>query len=159
MRFSGSLTKTLSICISGEATNSDFFLTYGDGLSNIDLKKLLNFHYKKKKFATVSIVRPPERFGVVNIDNNGIVTSFNEKVEKSTTWINGGFFVCDSKIFNYITNDETIFELGPMNKLVKQKELAAFKHDGFWQCMDTLKEKELLNHKWETKSAEWKIWS
>ena len=125
-------------------TDENFMLTYGDGISNQNIKKLKNFHYKNKKIATMTVVRPPVRFGEVKLKNN-LITSFKEKPQSSNSWINGGFFVFNSKIFNFIKNDKTMLEREPLEILQKKKELLAFKHKGFWQCMDTLREKNYLN--------------
>ena len=115
--------------------NESFFLTYGDGLSDINLDNLLKFHKNNKKIITVTAVRPPARFGALTIQNN-VVTEFNEKVNKGDNWINGGFFVVEPRIFNYLENDQTILEKEPLENLAKLNQLAAFKHEGFWQCMD-----------------------
>ena len=120
-----------------------FLLTYGDGVSDINIKKLINFHKKKKKLATVTIVKPPVRFGEIKYKEN-LVTSFKEKPQADSGWISGGFFVFSNKIFDFLKNDTTVLEKGPMINLVKKKQLAAYKHTGFWQCMDTLREKKLL---------------
>ena len=118
-------------------------MTYGDGVSNINIKKLINFHNKNKKHATVTIVKPPVRFGEIKYKNN-LITSFREKPQAESGWISGGFFVFSNKIFEYLKNDLTILEKEPMINLVKKKQLSAYKHLGFWQCMDTLREKNLL---------------
>ncbi|MDC0402696.1 sugar phosphate nucleotidyltransferase [Candidatus Pelagibacter sp.] len=121
----------------------NFFLTYGDGLSNINLNKLLEFHLKHKKIATVTAVRPPVRFGEMTIKNSKVI-SFNEKPETKSSWINGGFFVLNYKVFKYIKNDLTSFEKEPIKKLTHNKNLMAFKHIGFWKCMDNLGDKNYL---------------
>ena len=118
-----------------------FFMTYGDGISNVDLNKLLAFHKKNKKIATVTAVRPPAKFGELNIKKNFIVKSFDEKPKIKHEWINGGFFVLDRKIFSYIKNSKTVFETETLVDLTKKKQLKAFKHNGFWKCMDNLSEK------------------
>ena len=123
--------------------NETFMLTYGDGISNLNIKKLLSFHFKNKKIATLTAVRPPARFGAIKLKGNKI-TYFKEKSKLDEGWINGGFFVLEPKIFDYIKNDRTFFEREPLQKISKIKELYAFKHYGFWQCMDTLRDKELL---------------
>ncbi len=123
--------------------NETFMLTYGDGISNVNIKKLLSFHFKNKKIATLTAVRPPARFGAIKLKGNKI-TYFKEKSKLDEGWINGGFFVLEPKIFDYIKNDRTFFEREPLQKISKIKELYAFKHNGFWQCMDTLRDKELL---------------
>tara|TARA_B100001250_G_scaffold290962_1_gene252694 strand:- start:130 stop:822 length:693 start_codon:yes stop_codon:yes gene_type:complete len=123
-----------------------FLLTYGDGLSDINLSNLIKFHYKKKKLITLTAVRPPARFGVIKINNN-IVKYFREKNSLDAGWINGGFFVIEPKFINYIKNDKTFLEQEPFKKVTKKKEMLAFKHLGFWQCMDTLRDKEILEKK------------
>ena len=123
-----------------------FLMTYGDGVSNINLKKLIKFHKRKKKIMTLTAVRPPARFGAIKITNN-IVKYFKEKSNLDEGWINGGFFVIEPDLFKYIKNDKTYLERGPLEKIASQGELVAFKHYGFWQCMDTLRDKEILEKK------------
>ena len=134
--------------------DENFMLTYGDGLSSQNLTKLLKFHEKNKKIATVTAVRPPVRFGELKITNNN-VTSFREKLQSRGSWINGGFFVFNYRIFNYINDKNSMLEVEPINKLVKNKELNAFKHQGFWQCMDTLRDKNFLNNLLKRRKAPW----
>ena len=124
-------------------SNETFMFTYGDGLSDVNLKKLLKFHLKLKKLITVTAVRPPARFGEIKIKSN-FVNSFKEKPQTSEGWINGGFFVTNYKFFNYIKNDRTILEKSPLEKACKNKNLTAFKFRGFWKCMDTLRDKQVL---------------
>lgn len=124
--------------------NELFFMTYGDGLSNVNLSKLKKFHIKHKKIASVTAVHPPVRFGELKIKKNK-VTKFDEKPESKSSWINGGFFILDYKIFNYIKNDKTIFEKFPLEKLAQNKKLMAFKHEGFWKCMDNMGDKKFLD--------------
>ena len=123
-----------------------FLMTYGDGLSNINLKKLIKFHKKKGKIITLTAVRPPARFGAIKIVKNK-VKYFKEKSSLDEGWINGGFFVIEPEIFKYIKNDKTYFERAPLEKIANKGELSAFKHHGFWQCMDTLRDKEILEKK------------
>ena len=123
-----------------------FLLTYGDGLSNLNIKKLIKFHKKNKKIATLTAVRPPARFGAIKINGNKI-KYFKEKSKLDEGWINGGFFVFESKIFDFLKNDQTYLEREPLQKISKKGELYAFKHEGFWQCMDTLRDKEILEKK------------
>ena len=123
-----------------------FLITYGDGLSNVNIKKLINFSEKNKKILTVTAVRPPARFGYLKISKNNNVKNFSEKKQTNEGWINGGFFVCTNKIFNYIKNNQTYFEREPMTNLSKKNQLVAFKHKGFWQCMDTIRDKEYLDN-------------
>ena len=125
-------------------TNEDFFLTYGDGLSNQNIKKLLKFHKHKKKIGTITVVRPPARFGEVTIKRNELVSKFLEKPTVNNGWINGGFFVFNKNIFTYIKNKNEIFEKEPLQRIVKKKQLSAFKHEGIWQCMDTPRDKKTL---------------
>ena len=123
--------------------DSTFMLTYGDGLSNVNLNKLLKFHNRNKYFVTLTAVRPPARFGGIKISGKR-VKYFKEKSKLDEGWINGGFFVMEPKIFDYIKNDKTILEQYPLEKLSSQKKLGAYRHNGFWQCVDTIRDKELL---------------
>tara|TARA_B100001063_G_scaffold14069_1_gene10903 strand:- start:1399 stop:2109 length:711 start_codon:yes stop_codon:yes gene_type:complete len=134
--------------------DEDFMLTYGDGVSNQNITKLRNFHNKSKKIATMTVVRPPIRFGEVKLKKN-LIVSFKEKPQSSDSWINGGFFVFNSKIFDYIKNDKTMLEKEPLEMLQKKRELMAFKHEGFWQCMDTLREKNYLNTLYKENKLKW----
>ncbi len=136
---------------------NNFFFTYGDGLSDIDLNKLYNFHIKHKKVATLTSVYPEGRFGRINISKNE-VTSFDEKKKGDLGRVNGGFFVLNKKIFNYIDNDNTIFEKYPLEKLSQEKQLMAFNHSGFWQPMDNLRDMNLLQKLWNDGAAPWKTW-
>lgn len=132
-----------------------FMLTYGDGLSNINIQDLVKFHEKHGKIATVSGVRPPARFGEMSLDGD-TVTKFSEKPQASVGWINGGFFVFSPKIFDYLENDATVLEKSPLETLAQENQLVAYKHSGFWQCMDTVRDKELLNSIWESGDAPWR---
>ena len=123
--------------------NDHFLMTYGDGISNVNIKKLIQFHKKNKKIATLTAVRPPARFGSIKI-NGKIVKVFREKSKLDEGWINGGFFVFDPKIFKYIKNDSTFLEKEPLEMISKKKQLIAYKHEGFWHCMDTLRDKYLI---------------
>tara|TARA_B100000900_G_scaffold414347_1_gene440764 strand:- start:455 stop:1168 length:714 start_codon:yes stop_codon:yes gene_type:complete len=134
--------------------NEIFLLTYGDGLSNLNINKLVNFHIKHNKVATVTAVRPPARFGELKIVKNKVL-NFDEKNQINVGWINGGFFVFNKKIFNFIPKKNTMLERDTMKNLTLKKQLIAFKHNGFWQCMDTLRDKELLNKKWKKKRKQW----
>jgi len=120
-----------------------FMLTYGDGLSNVNLEKLLKFHKKNNKLVTLTAVRPPARFGSLKLKGNS-VNLFKEKSKTDENWINGGFFVVEPEFFKFIKNDNTILEQGPLENAAKKKQLMAFKHEGFWQCMDTRKDRDLL---------------
>ena len=121
-----------------------FLMTYGDGLSDINLKKLVSFHQRNKSIMTLTAVRPPARFGSIKIKNN-FVHYFKEKSSVDEGWINGGFFVFEPEIFNYLKNDTTYLERDPFEKLAKKKNIKAYKHPGFWQCMDTKRDKDLLD--------------
>ncbi len=137
--------------------NEDFCLTYGDGVGNIDIAKLLELHKKENKYATVTAVIPEGRFGAIEYENNA-VKKFKEKPKGDGAWINGGFFVCKPEIFNYIKNEQTIWEQDPMQKLAAENQMAVHFHDDFWQPMDTLREKNLLENLWNEGKAPWKIW-
>ena len=134
--------------------NERFMLPYGDGLSNVNLNKLLNHHIKSKKIAPVTAVRPPARFGEIKIKSNK-VSEFKEKAKSKTQWINGGFFVFEPEFIDYIKNDQTSLESEPLTKLSKKGMLGAFKHEKFWQCMDTMKDKNYLEKVWK-KNPPWK---
>jgi len=136
-----------------------FMLTYGDGVSNVDISDLLKFHYQQKKLVTMTAYQPEGRFGSLNIDDSSNVTHFREKPKGDGQWINSGFFVCEPQAFDYIRQgDSTIWEQEPLNQLAADRQLAAFKHTGFWQPMDTLKDKNTLNDMWNNDKALWKIW-
>ena len=136
-----------------------FFLTYGDGISNIDIKVLLEFHKSHGKIGTVSAVSPPSRFGVLDIKNNNSVQSFKEKPSTNTSYINGGFFVFEPTFFDYLDTDEScILEQNPLENLAKDGQLMAYKHDGFWQCMDTVRDIDYLKKLWQSGKHPWKIW-
>jgi glucose-1-phosphate cytidylyltransferase len=134
-----------------------FMLTYGDGVANIHIPSLLKHHQKNQKLATVTAVRPPARFGGIEFDGD-LVASFAEKPQIGEGWINGGFFVLEPEIANYISGDEVIWEQRPMELLVERGQLAAYRHYEFWQCVDTLRDLKLLNNLWQTGEAPWKIW-
>ena len=129
-------------------------MTYGDGLTNQNINKLLLFHKKNKKIGTLTAVRPPVRFGEIKLKKNK-VTNFAEKPQSTNGWINGGFFVFNYKIFKFIKGDKIMLEREPLEKLTKINELAAYKHNGFWQCMDTMRDKNLLNDLIKKKKAPW----
>ena len=134
-----------------------FCVTYGDGLCNIDINNLISFHREKKSIATLTAVHPPERFGVLSL-NDDYVTEFHEKHSGESSWINGGFFVFEPEIFDYLDDDMTVLEKFPLETLAKENKLTAFKHTGFWYPMDTLREKKYLENLWATEKAPWKIW-
>jgi glucose-1-phosphate cytidylyltransferase len=134
-----------------------FCLTYGDGLSDVDINGLISFHKGKKPTATLTAIHPPERFGVLNLSED-YVTEFHEKHAGESSWINGGFFVFEPEIFDYLQDDATILERKPLETLAKEQKLTAFKHDGFWHPMDTARDKNHLEKLWASGKAPWKIW-
>ncbi len=134
-----------------------FCLTYGDGVSNINISDSIKFHKNSGLIGTVTAIQPPGRFGTLKIKDNKVET-FVEKPKGDLTWINGGFFVFEPKIFEFIKDDQTIFEREPLEELSKMNQLGVFKHDGFWQAMDTLREKESLENLWKQNNAPWKVW-
>lgn len=136
--------------------NEDFMLTYGDAVSDVDIAKLVKTHYESGKLATVTAVHPAARFGELQLNGDGLVTSFKEKPQVNQGWINGGFFVLSPKVFDYIEGDSTTFEAEPLERLAAEGQLKAYLHDGFWQCMDTVRDREKLNEMWESGNAPWK---
>jgi glucose-1-phosphate cytidylyltransferase len=138
--------------------NETFMLTYGDGISDVDIKKLYEFHKKNKTKATMTAIQPAGRFGALDIDSN-IVNEFVEKPLGDGNWVNGGFMVCEPDVLDLIESDQTIFEQQTLQILAKNGELSAYKHNGFWQCMDTLRDKIALNELWNNNKAKWKIWN
>ena len=138
--------------------NAPFFLTYGDGVGDVDLKALLAHHQQSGKKVTLTATKPFGRFGVIDIAESGQVSSFKEKNKEDVSWINGGFFVLEPSVFDYIEGDATSFEKEPLEKLTAEGELSAFKHDGFWRAMDSLNDKNVLEEHWNTGNAPWKIW-
>jgi len=137
--------------------NETFCFTYGDGLSDVNIKELINFHKKQKTLATVTAVKPPGRFGSMKIQND-VVTKFQEKPLGDGSWINGGFFILEPNVIDYISNFNTSWELEPLEKLSKENQLSAFQHNGFWQPVDTLRDKNQLEEMWNNNKAYWKIW-
>ncbi len=138
--------------------NEPFLLTYGDGVADIDLKQLIAFHKKHKKLITMTSVQPAGRFGALDIDNSNRVSNFIEKPKGEGKWINGGFFVCQPEVLDYIDGDTTVFEKKPLETLANQGELYTYKHKSFWQCMDTLRDRNYLNELWSDEKAPWKTW-
>lgn len=134
-----------------------FMLTWGDGVSNVDLHRLLEFHRAHGRLATVTAVRPPARFGKLTLEGDA-VTNFSEKPQLEEGWINGAFFVLEPGIFDYVDGDATQWEKEPLEGLARDGQLRAYKHENFWQCMDTLRDWKLLEHLWDTGSAPWKTW-
>ncbi|MFZ5870954.1 MAG: glucose-1-phosphate cytidylyltransferase [Actinomycetota bacterium] len=137
--------------------SSTFMLTWGDGVGNVDLHRLLDFHRSHGRLATLTAVRPPARYGHIVTDGDRI-TEFSEKPQIGEGWINGAFFVLEPEVFDYIDGDETQFEKEPLERLAKDGQLMAYKHEGFWQCMDTVREKHVLEELWRTGAAPWKTW-
>jgi len=137
--------------------NNTFCFTYGDGVGNIDIKDLIKFHKNEKTIATITAVQPPGRFGVLDIQKNKI-SFFKEKPAGDGNWINGGFFVLEPSVFDYIENDSTIWEREPLENLANEGRLSAYKHDGFWYPVDTLRDKNYLQKLWEDGKAPWKLW-
>ena len=137
--------------------NQTFCFTYGDGLSDINITKLIDFHKSKKTLATVTVVQPQGRFGKINLDIDK-VTGFEEKPDGDGGWINGGFFVLEPSVIDYIKDDTTVWEREPLERLAKEGQMSAYKHKGFWQPTDTLREKNLLEELWNSNKAKWKIW-
>ena len=135
-----------------------FMLTYGDGVANVDINSLVDFHNSHGKKATVTAVRPVARFGEMKFDG-GKVIEFKEKPQTGEGWINGGFFVFEPEVFQYFHGDETVLETDPLERLAEEGELMAYKHEGFWHCMDTLRDKQLLERLWEQGEAPWKLWN
>jgi glucose-1-phosphate cytidylyltransferase len=139
--------------------NEPFMLTYGDGVGNIDIKQLVAYHKEHGKLCTVTSVQPQGRFGALNILEDSTVHSFMEKPKGDGSWINGGYFVCQPEVFDYIKEgDSTVWEKGPMEDIAQDGQMNAFKHNGFWRPMDTLKDKHDLNEMWTENNAPWKIW-
>jgi glucose-1-phosphate cytidylyltransferase len=137
--------------------NETFMLTWGDGVSNINLKDLLAFHRSHGKLATLTAVRPPARYGHLIFDGDRVM-EFNEKPQIGEGWINGAFFVLEPEVFDYIEGDDTQWEREPMERLAQDGQLMAYRHEAFWQCMDTLREKHVLETLWESGNAPWKTW-
>ena len=148
----GGRLKRIQDCI-----DDTFCVTYGDGLSDVDINNLISFHKEKKSLATLTAVHPIERFGVLNLSED-YVTEFHEKFSGESSWVNGGFFVFEPEIFDYIQDDRTILERAPLETLAKEHKLTAFKHYGFWHPMDTLRDKNSLEKLWSSEKAPWKNW-
>jgi glucose-1-phosphate cytidylyltransferase len=138
--------------------NETFMLTYGDGVGNINIRELLEFHKKHGKYATLTAVQPSGRFGALDLNGNEI-KAFKEKPKGDGAWINGGFFVLEPQIFDYIEGDETIWERDPLENLAKDGQLMAYKHTGFWKPMDTLRDKRELEALWQSGNPPWKVWN
>lgn len=150
----GGRIKRIAPHVNGER----FMLTYGDGVSNIDVNKLIAHHDEAKKMCTVTAVQPSGRFGALNLNNSNEVVSFMEKPKGDGSWINGGFFVCEPAVFDFIEGDSSIWEREPMEKIASENQMSAFKHEGFWKPMDTLRDKYELEQDWLSNNAKWKLW-
>ena len=138
--------------------NETFMVTWGDGLATVDLDDLLAFHKEHGRICTLTAVHPPARYGHIEIDGDQI-TEFTEKPQAAEGWINGAFFVMEPEIVDYIDGDDTLFEREPLERLAKEGQLMAYKHDDFWACMDTMRDKVMLEKMWSTGAAPWKVWS
>jgi glucose-1-phosphate cytidylyltransferase len=149
----GGRIKRLRQFVDGER----FMLTYGDGVSNVDVRRLVEFHRAHGKLATVTAVRPPARFGGLHFDGD-LVVEFDEKPQIGEGWINGGFFVLEPGVFDYIDGDHIVFEREPLERLAADGQLVAYRHGDFWQCMDTMRDVRLLNGMWDEGTAPWKVW-
>lgn len=137
---------------------NEFMLTYGDGVSDVNIKKLLEYHKMNSSWITVTAVQLGGRFGLLDIEDDDRVHRFIEKAPENGGWINGGFMVVDKRIFHYLDDDKTVFEQGPLQEIARAGKLGAYKYNGFWQCMDTQRDKNLLEKLWESKKAPWEIW-
>jgi glucose-1-phosphate cytidylyltransferase len=138
--------------------NDSFMLTYGDGVSDVNVNELLKYHEAHGKIATITAIQPGGRFGGLDINSNNEIENFKEKSKEDGGWINGGFMVLKPEILNFIDGDQCIFERYPLETIAGQGQLKAYKHNGFWQCMDTLRDKQLLEELWNTNKAPWKVW-
>ena len=135
-----------------------FLLTYGDGVANVDINELVEYHYKHKKMATISVYNVEQRFGVVDINDNDLVEAFREKSKNDGSLVNIGYAVCNPDVFDMIKGDDTVFEKSTLRNLSEMHDLVAYRHNGFWQCMDTVREKERLEELWGSGVAPWKLW-
>jgi len=139
--------------------NETFMLTYGDGVSDVNISKLLEYHKANKKLVTITTVQPGGRFGTLQFSQGNTVSSFCEKKLEDGGWINAGYMVIEPEVIDYIAGDETTFEREPLEALAKKSEICAYKHSGFWQCMDTIKDKNSLEKLWNDNKADWKVWN
>ncbi|CAG9702937.1 Glucose-1-phosphate cytidylyltransferase [Clostridium neonatale] len=139
--------------------NESFMLTYGDGVCDVNIKELVKFHESKGGVATLTAIQPGGRFGVIDIDNTNSIKTFAEKSKEDGGWINGGYMVVEPEIFEYLEGDNTFLEREPLERLARENKLSAYKHDGFWQCMDTQRDKEMLEKLWKENKAKWKVWN
>jgi glucose-1-phosphate cytidylyltransferase len=144
--------------LESQLNDGTFMVTYGDGVCDVNLTDLLEFHRAHGRIATVTAVRPPARFGGLIFDGESMVVDFTEKPQIGEGWINGGFMVCEPEIFNYLKGDDSSLEADALEHLASERQLAAYQHGGFWQCMDTLRDKRLLESLWQDGTAPWKVW-
>lgn len=140
-------------------TNETFMLTYGDAVSDVNISELLKFHRESGKLATITAVQPEGRFGILDIQENGMISNFKEKKKEDAGWINAGFMVLEPQIIDLISGDDVVFEKYPLETLARKGELTAYRHQGFWQCMDTMRDKEKLEEMWRSGNAPWKKWN
>jgi len=146
-------------CVKDYLDGEAFCLTYGDGVSDVNIRELVEFHRQQKTLATLTAVQPPGRFGAFTLEQEKTtVSSFREKPTGDGAWVNGGFFVLEPQVLDYIAGDETVWEREPMEQLAQEGQLSAFKHSGFWQPMDTLRDKMVLEQLWDSGKAPWKVW-
>ena len=138
--------------------NEDFMLTYGDGVSNVDINDLVRFHKEHGKIATMTAIQPKGRFGILDINSENCIESFREKQRQDVGWVNGGFMALKPEIFDYLEGDETVFEREPLERVASEGNLMAYCHDGFWQCMDTMRDKKALEEMLNVGQAPWKVW-
>jgi glucose-1-phosphate cytidylyltransferase len=138
--------------------NEPFLCTYGDGVANVHIGELVKYHQTHGKLMTMTAIQPEGRYGALDFAPNNRIDSFLEKPKGDGSWINGGFFVCQPEVFDYIAGSNTVFEKEPIESLAKKEELMGFKHEGFWQCMDTLRDKNKLEELWASENAPWKVW-
>ena len=151
----GRIRRVLPFIDEGET----FLMTYGDGLTDSNINETIRFHEESGAKATMTAVSPAGRFGDLEMDESGVITSFMEKPEEGSNLINGGYFVMDRRIADYLPGDSCVFERDPMARLVEERQLAAYVHRGFWQCMDTFREQQMLTRLWENGEAPWKVWA
>ena len=151
----GSMTGGRVLRLKNIIGNEDFMLTYGDAVSNVDISQLVQRYKQAGKLAMVTAVHPTARFGELQVDEDDFVRSFKEKPQVNQGWINGGFFVLSPKVFDYIENDHTTFEAEPLERLAAQGQLKTYRHEGFWQCMDTARDRDMLNKMWDEGNAPW----
>lgn len=138
--------------------NETFMLTYGDAVCDVDINKLLEFHRSHGKTSTITAVPVSQRFGVLTLDESDSITAFREKSEMDSSYINGGYMIMEPHVFDFLEDDSTVFEKGPLSRLSSENELKAYKHHGFWQCMDTKREKDMLDAMWNNNDAPWRVW-